>query len=74
MLARTIWVRASAEYFASLKPARRSLKALELDETLAEGHTDLASVYFWYDWDWSAAEREYRRAIDLNPNHATAHA
>lgn len=50
-----------------------ALKALELDETLAEAHTSLAAVLQDYDWDWLAAEREYKRAIELNPNYETAH-
>jgi TolB-like protein/DNA-binding winged helix-turn-helix (wHTH) protein/Tfp pilus assembly protein PilF len=48
-------------------------KALELDPTLAEAHTSLAFVLMHYDWDFTAAEREFLRAIDLNPNYATAH-
>jgi tetratricopeptide (TPR) repeat protein len=50
-----------------------ALKALELDETLAEAHTSLAFVRFFFDWDWPAAEREFQRAIELDPNYATAH-
>jgi TolB-like protein/DNA-binding winged helix-turn-helix (wHTH) protein/Flp pilus assembly protein TadD len=48
-------------------------KALELDPTMAEAHTSLAFVLMHYDWDFAAAEREFLRAIDLNPNYATAH-
>jgi eukaryotic-like serine/threonine-protein kinase len=48
-------------------------KALQLDDTLAEAHTDLAIVQFWYDYDWRAAEREFGRAIELRPNYAHAH-
>jgi TolB-like protein/Tfp pilus assembly protein PilF len=48
-------------------------KAVELDETLAEAHTSLAAVMTDYDWDWDGADREYRRAIELNPNYVTAH-
>ena len=48
-------------------------KALELDNTLAEAHTSLAYVKFYYDWDWASAEAEFKRAIELNPNYATAH-
>jgi len=48
-------------------------KALELDETLAEAHTSLAFALSHFDWDWAGAEREFRRAIELNPNYATAH-
>jgi tetratricopeptide (TPR) repeat protein len=48
-------------------------KALELDPTMAEAHTSLAFVLMHYDWNFAAAEQEYLRAIDLNPNYATAH-
>jgi tetratricopeptide (TPR) repeat protein len=47
-------------------------KAIELDETLAEAHTSLGWVTFIYDWDWSGADREFRRAIELNPRYSTA--
>ncbi len=46
-------------------------KAIELDETLAEAHTSLGWVTFIYDWDWTGAEREFRRAIELNPRYST---
>jgi eukaryotic-like serine/threonine-protein kinase len=48
-------------------------KAIELDDTLAEPHASLGWRYFIYDWDWNSAEREYRRAIDLDPRYAWAH-
>jgi len=48
-------------------------KALQLDDGLAEAHASLAYVSMVYDWDWSTAEKEFHRAIDLNPNYATAH-
>ena len=48
-------------------------KALEIDSSLAEAHTSLAYVKYYYDWDWSGAEAEFKRAIQLNPNYATAH-
>jgi TolB-like protein/Tfp pilus assembly protein PilF/predicted Ser/Thr protein kinase len=48
-------------------------KALEIDESLAEAHTSLAFACTVYDWDWAACEKEYKRAIELNPNYATAH-
>jgi serine/threonine-protein kinase len=48
-------------------------EALKLDDTLAEAHTSLAFVKVQYDWDWAGAEDEYRRALALNPNYATAH-
>jgi TolB-like protein/Flp pilus assembly protein TadD len=47
-------------------------RALELDDTLAEAHTSLAWASF-HVWDWPGAEREFKRAIDLNPRYATAH-
>ena len=48
-------------------------KALEIDDTLAEAHTALGWVHWAYDWDWPGAEREYKRAIALNPSSAIAH-
>jgi serine/threonine protein kinase/TolB-like protein/Flp pilus assembly protein TadD len=48
-------------------------RALEIDRTLAEAHTSLGMIRFEYDWDPSAAEEEFKRAIQLNPNYATAH-
>jgi len=47
--------------------------ALRYDDSLAEAHTSLASIKAVADWDWQGAENEYRRAIELNPNYATAH-
>jgi tetratricopeptide (TPR) repeat protein len=44
-----------------------------MDATLAEVHTSLAAVREFYDWDWSAAEKGYRRAIELNPSYLPAH-
>jgi DNA-binding winged helix-turn-helix (wHTH) protein/TolB-like protein/tetratricopeptide (TPR) repeat protein len=48
-------------------------KALEIDETLAAPHATLGYVKFWYDWDFAGAESEFRRAIELDPDYATAH-
>jgi TolB-like protein/DNA-binding winged helix-turn-helix (wHTH) protein/Flp pilus assembly protein TadD len=50
-----------------------ALKSLEIDGTLAETHTSLARIKAEYDWDWSGAEREFQRAIELNPSYATAY-
>lgn len=50
-----------------------ALAALELDANLAEPHTTLAHVAFLYEWNRQTAEYHYRRAIELNPNYATAH-
>ncbi len=50
-----------------------ALKALELDDTLAEAYTALAMYVQYYNWDWPAAEQAFRRALELNPNFAQAH-
>ena len=50
-----------------------ALKALELDESLAEAHASLGLVTMLYDWDLAAAEKGFKRSIELNPNYATAH-
>ena len=55
------------------KARAAALRALEIDETLPEAHTALALIVENYDWDWQTAEKEYCRAIELNPNYATAH-
>jgi serine/threonine-protein kinase len=47
-----------------------ALTALELDESLAEGHASLAFIKFRFEWDWSGAEAEFTRALELNPGHA----
>jgi TolB-like protein/Tfp pilus assembly protein PilF len=49
------------------------MKALELDENLGEGHTVLGHIKLFFDWDWSGAEKEHRRALELSPNSADAH-
>ncbi|HEU4828723.1 MAG TPA: BTAD domain-containing putative transcriptional regulator, partial [Gemmatimonadales bacterium] len=56
-------------------PAMRAAarKALELDETLGEAHVAQGMIHFYFDRDWEAAEREYRRAIALNPSDQHAH-
>jgi TolB-like protein/DNA-binding winged helix-turn-helix (wHTH) protein/Tfp pilus assembly protein PilF len=50
-----------------------ALKALEIDGTLAEAHTSLAMVHLLYDWDPAASEKEFRRALELDPEYTTAH-
>ena len=52
------------------KAKMAALKALEVDDTLSEAHDFLAWVLTWYEYDWPAAERQFRRAIELNPNYA----
>jgi serine/threonine-protein kinase len=59
------------ETFPKAKAA--ALKALEIDETLAEPHVSLAHTMYFYDRDWAGAEREYKKAIELNPNYSVAH-
>jgi len=48
-------------------------KALEMDDTLAGAYASLGFVKFKYDWDWAGAERDFKRAIELDPNYAYAH-
>ncbi len=62
---------ASKETFPKAREAAE--KALELDESLAEAHSALAVVKFSYDWEFTAAEREFRRALEINPNYSDAH-
>ncbi len=52
---------------------KAAMRALELDDGVAEAHTSLARYYEDYDRDWPAAEKEYRLAIELNPGYATGH-
>jgi serine/threonine protein kinase/Tfp pilus assembly protein PilF len=61
----------SKEGFAKARAA--ALKALEIDDALAEAHTSLARIKSSFDWDWPTAEEEFKRAIELNANYATAH-
>ena len=55
------------------KARAAALKALEVNDSLAEAHTSLAFVKLYYDWDWSGAESEFKRAIELDHNYAAAH-
>lgn len=58
---------------ACTKAKAAATRALEIDDALAEAHASLADIKRFYDWDWAGAEREYQRAIELNPNYPTAH-
>jgi len=58
---------------ATTKARQAVMKALELDETLAEAHTSLAYVRFRLDWNWAEAESEFRRAIELKPGSSRSH-
>src|SRR5438876_2094420 len=55
------------------KAKAAALKALELDEELAEAHTALGQVLALYEWNWKEAEKHFQRALELNPNYALAH-
>jgi TolB-like protein/Flp pilus assembly protein TadD len=50
-----------------------ALRALKIDEGLAEAHASLGRVKLFYDWDWTGAETEFKRAIELKPSLSTAH-
>lgn len=56
----------SAEFFPKAKAAAN--RSIELDDTLAEGHANLGHVMFWYDWDWKGAEKQFKRALELDPH------
>ena len=56
-----------------LRARAAAMKALEIDDTIAEAHASLGFIEATYDWDLSTSEGEYKRAIELNPNYATAH-
>ena len=63
--------RPQGEFVAKARVA--ALKALEIDDHLPEAHAALALIVQNNDWDWQTAEKEFRRAMELNPNYATAH-
>ena len=69
-LEQTTLFRAPLEVLPKAKAA--AVRAIELDDTLAEAHASLGYVKLEFDWDWPGAEREYRRALELNPNQARA--
>jgi len=58
----------------AIPPAKAAAeKAIQLDDTLADGHNSLAYTKLLYDWDWAGAEAEFKRALQLNPGYANAH-
>ena len=63
----------AAPHEAMPKAKESATKALALDNTLAEAHASLAHVLMNYDWNWSEAEKEFRRSIELKPDYPTAH-
>jgi len=64
---------AEAPAAAFPKAKANAIRAIELDDTLAEAHTSLAFATLLYDWDWSSAEQSFKRALALNPDYSTAH-
>lgn len=64
--AATTYYNSPAEVMPRAKEA--ALHAVELDPNLASAHVNLGYVYLFFDWDWPAAEKEYRRALDINPS------
>ena len=55
------------------KAKEAALRALAIDNRLGEAHASLAYITFFYAWDWAAAEKEFKRALELNPNNADTH-
>lgn len=55
------------------KASAAAHRAVELDDSLAEAHASLAMIKFWYDYDWPGAEKEFKRALELNPGASLAH-
>lgn len=73
-LAGYYWSRTDVPPGVSMPDARRyALKALDLDPALADAHVELALIHFYADWDWPAAEKEFKRALGLSPSDAEAH-
>ena len=58
---------------AASRSKAAALKAIALDDQLADAHVALGVVYMAFDWNWAGAEREFRRAVSLNPSSAGAH-
>jgi TolB-like protein/tetratricopeptide (TPR) repeat protein/predicted Ser/Thr protein kinase len=69
------WVALSTTPPRESRPQAKSaaLQALQLDDSLAEAHTALAMIKFVFDWDFAGAETSFKRALQLDPTHATAH-
>ena len=66
------WFGALSPGEAGPRAAAAATRAIEIDPSLSEPHASLGLVEFWYEWDWQAAEEEFRRAIELNPSYASA--
>jgi TolB-like protein/Tfp pilus assembly protein PilF len=70
---RQAFLRASSRTEALGKARASANRALELDPDLAEAHTALGLVRFYFEWDWVGAEAEFRRALELNPGSSAVH-
>jgi TolB-like protein/DNA-binding winged helix-turn-helix (wHTH) protein/Tfp pilus assembly protein PilF len=55
------------------KAKAAAIKAIEINDAIAEAHTALGTIRFRYEWDWAGAEREFQRAVELNPGYGLAH-
>ncbi len=55
------------------KSKAAALKAVEIDDAISDGHAALGMTLFWGEWNWSEAEKQYKRALELNPNDVNAH-
>ncbi len=67
------WFGALPPREAGPRATEAATRALRVDDTLSEAHTSLGLARYWYEWNWRAAEQEFLRAIELNPNYAPAH-
>jgi tetratricopeptide (TPR) repeat protein len=68
-----VWQRWISPKESSAKAREAAARALKIDDTLAEAHFSLGTILHNFDWDWPGAEREYKQALDLNPNYALGH-
>ena len=60
-----------AEFLPKAKAAAQ--KAIDIDDTLADAHAELGFIIFWYDWDWNAAENQFKRALEFDSNDGDTH-
>lgn len=67
------WYGAMAPQETGPKAGAAARRAIQIDPSLSEPHASLALAHFWYEWSWAAAEKEFLRAIELNPSYAAAH-
>jgi adenylate cyclase len=67
------WFGALSPREAGPRAAEAASCALRIDDSLGEAHASMGLVRYWFEWDWLAAEREFQRAIELNPSCSSAH-